>query len=600
MIIFINMKSFFKNLRLRRKLFVSYILIAFLPMIIILIMAYNLMAQLITEDGIWSIDQVIGQINSSIAGNLSNLDAVSDFLYVNKDIQEFLSNSYYSYPAELETYLKVEKRLMEINESSKLSSVKIFSLDRNIYSQGSTGVFSLDMVKNRAWFKQKYGSENFDIFFEVPQAESLKKQKSFYMIRPMKEFRFGSRIIAFLQFEIPTAILDNSVKTTSIKKTGYIFFTDDKGNIISHKNDTLLGKNIKAVYNLEKIGVEEKNFIVKENGKKLQFIRRKMNLTGWVAYGVVPMGEVVEKINTIAKNIVLVLLLSIFFAIYISNRVAKTISKPILRLTDRMAEIREERFMPIPPLDREDEIGILYQSYNRMIFKIQQLIKEVYESDIKKREAEYKALKSQISPHFLYNTLDSIHWLAMRYKAREISTMVNLLAKFYRISISKGREYITLAEELQHAESYVKIQKIRYEEKFEVKFEINDKLLSYYTIGIITQPLVENAIIHGLERKDSQGIITIRLLAEEDDILIEVEDNGVGGDPGLIQQIVENGKAEARSGYGIINVNERVKLHFGGKYGLTYMHGHGQGIVARIRIPKINEEGMNDAQVNHC
>lgn len=596
----LKIKSFFKNLRLRRKLFISYILIAFLPMTIILIMAYSLMAQLVTEDGIWSIDQVIGQINSSITGNLSNLDAASDFLYVNKDIQEFLSNSYSSYPAELETYLKVEKRLMEINESSKLSSVKIFSISRNIYSQGSTGVFPLDMVKGRNWFNQKYGSEDFDIFFEVPQVESLKKQKSFYMIRPMKEFRFGSRIIAFLQFEIPTAILDNTVKSTNIKKTGYIFFTDDKGNIISHKDDSLLGKNIKTVYNLNQINDEEKNFIIKENGEKLQFIRRRMNMTNWMIYGVVPMEEVVEKINAIAKNIILVLVLSIFFAIYISSRVAKTISKPILRLTDQMVEIREEKFMPIEPLDREDEIGILYQSYNRMIFKIQQLIKEVYEGDIKKREAEYKALKSQISPHFLYNTLDSIHWLAMRYKAKEISTMVNLLAKFYRISISKGREYITLAEELQHAESYVKIQKIRYEGKFEVKTEIDENLLQYYTISIITQPLVENAIIHGLERKDGQGTITIRLLSEEEDLLIEIEDDGVSGDPDQIQYILKNGKSETRSGYGIINVNERVKLHFGERYGLTYTRGHGQGICARIRIPKINEEGINYAKINNC
>lgn len=596
----LKIKSFFKNLRLRRKLFISYILIAFLPMTIILIMAYSLMAQLVTEDGIWSIDQVIGQINSSITGNLSNLDAASDFLYVNKDIQEFLSNSYSSYPAELETYLKVEKRLMEINESSKLSSVKIFSISRNIYSQGSTGVFPLDMVKGRNWFNQKYGSEDFDIFFEVPQVESLKKQKSFYMIRPMKEFRFGSRIIAFLQFEIPTSILDNTVKSTNIKKTGYIFFTDDKGNIISHKDDSLLGKNIKTVYDLNQISDEEKNFIIKENGEKLQFIRRKMNMTNWMIYGVVPMEEVVEKINAIAKNIILVLVLSIFFAIYISSRVAKTISKPILRLTDQMVEIREEKFMPIEPLDREDEIGILYQSYNRMIHKIQQLIKEVYEGDIKKREAEYKALKSQISPHFLYNTLDSIHWLAMRYKAKEISTMVNLLAKFYRISISKGREYITLAEELQHAESYVKIQKIRYEGKFEVKTEIDENLLQYYTISIITQPLVENAIIHGLERKDGQGTITIRLLSEEEDLLIEVEDDGVSGDPDQIQYILKNGKSETRSGYGIINVNERVKLHFGERYGLTYTRGHGQGICARIRIPKINEEGINYAKINNC
>jgi len=231
------------------------------------------------------------------------------------------------------------------------------------------------------------------------------------------------------------------------------------------------------------------------------------------------------------------------------------------------------------------EIGVLYSSFNYMIKRINELIHEVYLSKIKEKDAELKALQAQINPHFLYNTLDTVNWLAVKHNVPEISKIVNSLASILRYSINKGNDVTTVDKELKHVESYITIQKIRFKDKFEVSFNIDKRILHYKTIKLILQPLVENAIIHGIETYEGKGKILINGYLDGEKIVFEVINNGNPIDLDLVNKLLDS-PSEDKDSYGIQNVNERIKLYYGEEYGLYYQ-AIDSNTVARIVIPAV-------------
>jgi two-component system sensor histidine kinase YesM len=233
----------------------------------------------------------------------------------------------------------------------------------------------------------------------------------------------------------------------------------------------------------------------------------------------------------------------------------------------------------------DGEIGVLYSSFNYMIKRINELIHEVYLSKIKEKDAELKALQAQINPHFLYNTLDTVNWLAVKHNAPEISKIVNSLASILRYSINKGNDVTTVDKELKHVESYITIQKIRFKDKFEVSFNIDKTILHYKTIKLILQPLVENAIIHGIETYEGKGKILINGYLGDGKIVFEVINNGNPIDLDVVNKLLDS-PSEDKDSYGIQNVNERIKLYYGEEYGLYYQVID-NNTVARIVIPAV-------------
>lgn len=215
-------------------------------------------------------------------------------------------------------------------------------------------------------------------------------------------------------------------------------------------------------------------------------------------------------------------------------------------------------------------------------------MEKVRQEEISLRKTELNALQSQINPHFLYNTLDSIAWMCEEHRSEEAVEMVSSLAKLFRISISKGHELITLEKELQHAESYLKIQKYRYKSQFSYDFNIDEACLSYLCNKITLQPIIENAIYHGLDMVD-KGIITIEVSGLEEDIVLRVIDNGVGMTDEQCNEILQRETSD-KTGIGIKNVNDRIKIYFGDLYGVTIKSELDVGTEISILIPKIQED----------
>ena len=277
-------------------------------------------------------------------------------------------------------------------------------------------------------------------------------------------------------------------------------------------------------------------------------------------------------------------------AVLLSLMLSRVLSSPIHDLIVAMQSFEKtgEGFS-YEPVTGVREVENLSASFDHMVKKIQKLMATVRSEEVNLRKTELKALQAQINPHFLYNTLDSISWMCERGKNAEAVAMVNALARLFRISISKGHELIPIRSEVQHAQSYLQIQSVRYKEQFSYHFDVQEDCTEYLCNKITLQPIIENAIYHGVNGLVDEGHIEIRVRAEGEDVLFTVEDNGVGMEPEQIEEIFRR-KPDGKSGIGIKNVNDRLKIWFGDAYGITIESVPDEGTKVTVRMPKVREE----------
>ena len=278
-----------------------------------------------------------------------------------------------------------------------------------------------------------------------------------------------------------------------------------------------------------------------------------------------------------------------FRAYAVSVLFSRVLSRPIHDLISAMEafEKNADNFV-YEPVSGVREVQDLSSSFAHLVRKIQQLMATVRAEEVNLRKTELRALQAQINPHFLYNTLDSISWMCERGKNQEAVVMVNALAQLFRISISKGHELIPIRSEVQHAKSYLQIQSVRYKDQFSYRFEVDESCLDYLCNKITLQPIIENAIYHGINGLVDEGEIVIRIESQGDDILATVEDNGVGMEKEQIDAIFR--RSDSKSGIGIKNVNDRLKIWFGEAYGITIESVPDEGTRVIVRMPKKQKE----------
>ncbi|QJD86319.1 cache domain-containing sensor histidine kinase [Cohnella herbarum] len=316
--------------------------------------------------------------------------------------------------------------------------------------------------------------------------------------------------------------------------------------------------------------------------------------TDWKLLSFIPDEEMLRTTESVKKETaVFVLILCVLaygFAIFISSTITSRIKKLVVQLK------QTERGDFKQPVFRggHDEIGQLGMKFNHMLGRISDLIEEKYNLGKSVKGAELKALQAQINPHFLYNTLECIRWMTKENKSEEINRLLYLLAKFYRLSLSKGEEVISLKDEIEHIKAYVEIQNIRFDDAIHLEIDVPEELLEFALIKLVLQPIVENSILHGiLEKTDGTGRIQVKAEILGEELVLTVADDGAGIEEKVLENILNSDRRSRNSGYGIKNVNERIKLYYGSEYGLEYRSIYGEGTSVRIRIPAIGR--LNEA-----
>ena len=389
-----------------------------------------------------------------------------------------------------------------------------------------------------------------------------------------KNIMSGAQVI-----HISTLVLDNLESLENCSTAGTLAILDAEGKLLWCRGNKesikeMLGHDIfsDAAYKRDSLYEYNDNYFIFENSK----------YSKWKYVNIIPKREIMK--DTFRTFSIIIIAMFVIFFFICTYLVRKSVVYPIKKLIVAMDHVDHIGKIGEPlAIQQEDEIGCLYHTYNRMNQRIDSLISQLTEAMLQDKEKEIKLMHSQLNPHFIYNTLESISWVAYENDVSEISEVVISLSEILKYSIKHSDEYVTFDDEIRMLKNYIYIQKFRFEDKFSVNYEIEEELLKYKTIKFTFQPFVENALVHGFRNIRNQGLITIRLYSHEDDIYAEIEDNGCGMDVLTMSKIDEI----KTSGIGIHNVNRSLQLRFGNQYNIDISSDWGKGTLIRLRIPKM-------------
>jgi two-component system sensor histidine kinase YesM len=380
--------------------------------------------------------------------------------------------------------------------------------------------------------------------------------------------------------------ISSYINNVGIGAHGYCYIMDASGNIIYHPQQQLLYSGLKAEDTAALVSLPDGSYA----SDTVIYSLRSVPGSRWRIIGVSYVDELVTAnvagmIRISAAIVIAVLIITVLTSLVVSS----ILSRPLHELADAMENFEQDAdHYAYQPIRGSREVHDLSASFDHMVVKIQALMAKVREEEVDLRKTELKALQAQINPHFLYNTLDSIAWMCEQGRSADAVQMVHALATLFRISISKGHELIPISKEIEHAESYLQIQKYRYKNQFEYTFDVDPACRDYLCNKITLQPIIENAIYHGLDLMVEAGAIDVQVRQDGDDILFSVADNGVGMTQEQADAMLHKEPGD-RTGIGIKNVNDRLRIYFGEGYGLKITSELDVGTCVEIRMPKVKE-----------
>lgn len=377
-------------------------------------------------------------------------------------------------------------------------------------------------------------------------------------------------------------------------KSGFIYILDQAGEIVYAPVNPI-------VYRIQSEWLQHSPSVTKEiNGHAYRILNNDYEANGWKIIGVIPNDDYQRVITDQRNYTLIVTVVTLVLASIAATYFTETITRPVRKLMRLMRRVQEGELNQRFVSESKDEIGQLGHSFNHMVEDIKNLINLVYIEQKKKREAELQVLQAQIKPHFLYNTLDTIQWMAQDYKADDIVEIIGALTNLFRIGLNKGYEWISIRDEVKHAESYLIIQMSRYMGKMDYEIDIPEDLKRFHVLKLILQPLIENAIYHGIKARMGKGTIRISAARVDDTVRFRVEDDGAGIPEGRLLEINRVLRGEEQrgenNGFGLFNINERIQLTYGTAYGIWIYSELGKGTVVELIHPLIQ---MKQEEVTH-
>ena len=448
-----------------------------------------------------------------------------------------------------------------------------------------------DDAKEKSWFIQ--AKDNIETIHYGRRKLVLAQECSyvFEISRYVEYIKDGNMKSGILLMEYYTDSVDEILSHYRNQKSAYCYLLDSQKNLIYHPFDKEIASGLYQEKTVES-ALNCKNYrIEKADGQQWIIEGQQIGYTGWNMVVVNSMASLVKESHNIHYLVWFILLLIGVILIFLDTLVFHNFTSPVYRLLQTMETFGKGNYNVRAQEEGIGELKNVSIYFNIMADKLQEQMEEIRRNEIEKQKMEKNLLQSQINPHFLYNTLDSIIWMIRSEEYDGAGEMVSLLAKFFRTSLSQGKDMIPLEKELEHATSYLAIQNIRFKDKFEFHVDADQELLKYFCPKLSIQPLLENAIYHGMEGMYEDGEIEIRVYEKDGDIKIDVSDNGPGMTQEKIDYIMHNKVVSSRrgSGIGVCNVNERIQLIYGKNYGITLSSELDEGTIATITIPKMEE-----------
>jgi two-component system sensor histidine kinase YesM len=462
-----------------------------------------------------------------------------------------------------------------------------------------TSIPTKEMRQNTAWTDQswfKTAVEGPDhLSFSLPHIQNLYKGQYKWVVSMSKSITFtqnNRKVNGVLLVDVNFKTIDDLFQRVSLGKKGYVYIIDESaGNIVYHPQQQLIYIGLKYENVEQALKYTYGSYVDNSNGEKRLITVKTVNNIGWKIIGVSYMDEIVTTRQEIRGFIIGLLIVVLVFILLISAFMSSKISQPINRLKTSMELVEHGNFNINIDVQGTEEVEQLSRRFNTMVARIRALMAQIIQEQEAKRKYELEVLQAQINPHFLYNTLNSVVRMVGVGKNEDVIQTITSLSKLFRISLSSGKMIITVQDELEHIRNYLILQKMRYKNKFEFEIEAQEETLPYKTVKLILQPIVENAIYHGIEFMVDEGFIHISVAIVDGKMLFQVKDNGVGIPPQKLEHLLTGQvTSEKSSGVGFKNVHERIKLFFGNEYGLEVESELEVGTCVRIWIPLRMEE----------
>ena len=408
------------------------------------------------------------------------------------------------------------------------------------------------------------------------------------LLRNVNSLNNPAEKLGVLRIDIKESALASLFENEARTYEGSIYLVDENGNILSSSRRDSLGTSIDGILPEDAI---QPNAAVQTRLANGVHIVCSVPVEGsqWRLINVMPINAALRGMSRVRNTLFIYAFISAFFCILLSITASRLFVAPILRLANCMRTLKENNYKMNLKQNRNDEIGVLYTSFNELCAKLDELINQVFEQKLHREEAELKALQAQINPHFLYNNLDTAYWMSRIEGADRTGQIVLALSRLFKLSIRNASQEIDVRTELEHVQNYMVIQRIRFENTVDFEIDVDAKAMNLLTSRFILQPLVENALYHGLLPTGRSGRIYIQASILDDTLIFKVEDDGVGGDPEEINAMLMDGD-NADRGFAIRNVHQRIALRCGEGYGLSYAGNAFGGITVTVRQSLIVKE----------
>lgn len=555
------------GIKLRYKLAIFYSLFCFLPVMLLFLLSFLQMRSIIDDKEKLNLQSYLQQSVSSMDRMLDGYNSLSDYIAFDRTLAEAFSMEY---GTPYEQYEQLTQKVDPILRSSSyfhggMQRITIYT-DNGMVKHDTT-VAPVSEIEETDWYQKTLEHPGLNWFVNYPE-------KTLFSARKLA-FSGAREGVNILYMDVDYQKLFTPYAETLISECG-LYITDQEGKLVFEES-RFSGKN-------QNYDLTYSEFLEQRDRGSADYtiLCEQSNTTGWTVWLYQPVGLAGESMRPIRVMAGVTILICIFAAVLAYFITSGMVSGRIERLTCLMQEVQEGSMDMQVGSDDRDEIGMLYRGFGSMMKRIRTLINEVYLGKITQKEAELKALQAQINPHFLYNTLSLINWKALAAGEEDISRMTLAMSTFYRTALNRGRNVLQVEAELSNTRAYLEIQSMLHDGDFDYEIEVQPEILQCESLNLILQPLVENAIHHGIEEKtDGRGKISVRGWKEDNCVWFMVEDNGVG----MEQKVADKILTMESKGYGVRNVDERIRLCYGEKYAMKVESVVGKGTKMTIHFP---------------
>lgn len=579
------MLSNFNNRSIRFKLLSYFIIIIILCVFTLSFFGGNIYKKTLEKEANTYTSQMIDQVWDNIDMLIQEKENIMYYLSKEEVVKQFMRQKN---PSKMIGMAVNEEMQIYKDRHSEIAGMLVINQYDNFTSNEMLRV-SRDPLTQESWYTKAVQSPEKIHLISNLIGRNIKNKSNYQVnsvltlvkavVNPSTE-----EVLGVILIDLKLDFIKNVIESIKIGKSGFIFIMGKDGDLVYSPVNEIVYR-----INPNWLAGEESSTIEKEiNDNGYQFIYNTIPNIGWKVVGVFSLDETTKVVSQVQLFTFVIAVITLIIGSIVSLIFSSTITKPVNKLKMLMGNVEKGRFDLRFHAKYNDEIGQLGNSYNKMIQEIERLIHLVYIEQKSKREAELKILQAQINPHFLYNTLDTIQWMADEYKAYKIVEMVNALTTIFRIGLNKGNELITVEEEIEHVKSYLIIQMTRYESKLKYDIDVDETVKHCMVLKLILQPLVENSIYHGIRNKRGKGKISIDISKKGETLLFIVKDTGIGIEKDSLHRLNHslcNMGGKDKKGYGLYNINERIKLFYGDEYGVEVFSEYKKGTTVMVILP---------------